>query len=268
MTVIAALALLLLIAFYLSAPNLRRRANPAPDCVYYAHRGLHDASAPENTLAAFGRAVEAGYGIELDVQHTADGHLVVFHDMTAERMCGVKKTLSSMTLAEVKALRVGSTSQRIPTFEEVLALVNGRVPLLVEIKLNPRQSQLTKHIAARLKNYRGPYLVESFVPFALFTLRRALPGALRGQLVSPFSLKDRTLPLMIQALLSGLFLNFLSRPDFIAYDKKMKKSLTIHTMRSLYRKKTAVWTLRTPQQLKTHKPHADLYIFENFNRRR
>ena len=138
--VLFAAALFFLLAalyFLLLIPRFR-----SPDCgalmgYYYAHRGLHNLNegVPENSMKAFRLAVEKGYGIELDVQLSADGIPVVFHDNTLARMCGVNRRVRELTLAELKALSLGGTKEQIPTFQEFLEMVDGRVPLIVEIKM-------------------------------------------------------------------------------------------------------------------------------------
>ena len=118
---------------FLVAPGRATRAQKAPFlCRNYAHRGLHteDGSVPENSLPAFRAAAEAGYAVEMDVHLTADDRLVVFHDDTLERMCGVQGVIDDFTLAELRALRLGETECVIPTFAEALEALGGRVPLL------------------------------------------------------------------------------------------------------------------------------------------
>ncbi|MGN0995468.1 MAG: glycerophosphodiester phosphodiesterase family protein, partial [Candidatus Ventricola sp.] len=135
------LILLALCALYLLAimPRMAGRPDPAPLLSRdYAHRGLHDnaSDAPENSMAAFRRAVEAGYGIELDVQLTRDRVPVVFHDESLSRMCGVPGNVRDYTFDELVQFPLLRSAERIPRFEDVLTLVDGRVPLIVEIKIH------------------------------------------------------------------------------------------------------------------------------------
>lgn len=268
MILISVLTFLVVVAcvwLYLSAPSLRRKNDSAYKQKFYAHRGLHGADdAPENSLGAFRRAVEAGYGIELDVQMTSDGHLVVFHDMQLRRMCGVDGILTDSTLAHLKTLRLLNSNQEIPTFDEVLALVDGKVPLLVEVKLNTVDTHLTPAVIERLNRYTGPYIVESFVPTSMHVFKKRAPNVTRGQLVSRFHWKSKSAPIALSLLLSNLCLNFLSRPDFIAYDKTMDKTFILFMMRRFFKVKTAVWTIRTREEYKLIENTADIVIFENF----
>ncbi|EKC67601.1 glycerophosphoryl diester phosphodiesterase, partial [human gut metagenome] len=122
---------------FLVAPGRATRAQKAPFLYRnYAHRGLHteDGTVPENSLPAFRAAAEAGYAVEMDVHLTADDQLVVFHDDTLERMCGVPGVIDDFTLAELRALHLGDTDCVIPTFAEALEALGGRVPLLLEVK--------------------------------------------------------------------------------------------------------------------------------------
>ena len=150
---------------------------------YFAHRGLHGDGIPENSLAAFRRACEAGYGIELDVHLTADEKLVVFHDDTLTRMCGTDGTPEEKTLAELQKLSLAGTDERIPSFDEVLALVSGRVPLIVELKgRSTKDMRICKAVSERMKSYGGNWCMEAFNPFYVRWFRKNDRSVVRGQL--------------------------------------------------------------------------------------
>ena len=173
---------------FLVAPGRATRAQKAPFlCRNYAHRGLHteDGSVPENSLPAFRAAAEAGYAVEMDVHLTADDQLVVFHDDTLERMCGVQGVIDDFTLAELRALRLGKTDCVIPTFAEALEALGGRVPLLLEVKRGHDNRRLCALTLEALRTYTGPYCVESFDPTIVAWFRRNAPDILRGQLSQP-----------------------------------------------------------------------------------
>ena len=173
---------------FLVAPGRATRAQKAPFlCRNYAHRGLHteDGSVPENSLPAFRAAAEAGYAVEMDVHLTADDRLVVFHDDTLERMCGVQGVIDDFTLAELRALRLGKTDCVIPTFAEALEALGGRVPLLLEVKRGHDNRRLCALTLEALRTYTGPYCVESFDPTIVAWFRRNAPDILRGQLSQP-----------------------------------------------------------------------------------
>ena len=133
--VVLIVILVLIVLYFLAIkPRLSRQKQWAPfKGVYYAHRGLHDneSEAPENSLPAFKKAVKAGYGIELDVQLTKDRVPVVFHDFTLERACGKPGKVYEYTYEELQQFPLFQSNERIPKFEEVLKVVDGKVPLIV-----------------------------------------------------------------------------------------------------------------------------------------
>jgi len=152
---------------FLLAPGKATKRQKAP--FYgrsFAHRGLHteDKSVPENSLEAFRLAGRAGYGVELDVQLTKDGQVVVFHDDTLDRVCGVPGKLSDKSYDELKLLSLCGTNQRIPLLTEVLEVYQGRGPLLVELKTGSRNRELCEKTYAILSDYPGEVCIESFNP--------------------------------------------------------------------------------------------------------
>ena len=199
---------------YLIAPGSIRKKQRAPfQNRNFAHRGLHkrDKSVPENSLAAFERAASYGYGIELDVQLSKDGRVVVFHDDTLNRVCGVDARVDSKTFDELRQLRLCGTDETIPLFSEVLKTVRGRGALIVELKNGKRNRELCEKTYAMLRRYTGDYCIESFNPFIVRWFRLNAPEAnppkdYNGE-VSPVS----------AFLLGNVLLNFLARPQFIAY---------------------------------------------------
>jgi glycerophosphoryl diester phosphodiesterase len=253
-------------ALYLLAvrPRGGRRAEKIRN-TFYAHRGLHDrkAGVPENTLAAFQKAVEAGYGIELDVQLTKDEKAVVFHDFNLKRICQVEGEVSDFTYEELQAFPVCGTEERIPLFSDVLKLVAGRVPLLVELKYKGLHSHVCEQADACLQKYQGEYVIESFHPRALWWYRRHRPDVCRGQLSMNFQHQEGNYnPPQLAA--SYLLFNFLGNPDFIAYDLRDRKALSLTVCRKLFRCPTAAWTVRSRAQLETARETYDAFIFEGF----
>ena len=197
----------------------------------FAHRGLHSCSAPENSLKAFSEAVEASYGIELDVRLAADGKLVVFHDKNTKRMCGVDLLVSESTYDQLSDLRLLESEQRIPLLSEVLELVGGKVPLLVEIKCSASAKRTCTALKALLDDYGGDYCIESFNPLALAYFRKHSPDTVRGQLASTFFKEERTVK-GIAKTASALFVtNALSRPHFIAYNHKCMNTVPVKLCR-------------------------------------
>lgn len=256
------LALLYLLVFV--RPRANKPADPKLLCDY-AHRGLHGGKIPENSLAAFERARLAGYGIELDVQLSKDGTVMVFHDYTLSRMTGKDKRLSELDAAELKTLCLAGSDQHIPTFSEVLSLVDGRVPLLVELKGESLDSSLCEKVAALLNDYKGVYCIESFNPLLIRKIKKYLPNAYVGQLYTNVCReKQRKSPVHI--LLTCMAFNFLARPDFIAYDKQDRNSFPVKLSTRFYHAEKFVWTVKSDSELETAHSLHEHPIFENTER--
>ncbi|TVR06529.1 MAG: glycerophosphodiester phosphodiesterase [Spirochaetaceae bacterium] len=185
---------------------------------HFAHRGLHtpDGTIPENSLPAFAAACEAGYGIELDVQLSADGQVVVFHDDDLVRVCNDPRAVADLSTDALSRLRLFDTAERIPLLSEVLALVGGRVPLIVELKDGPRNDVLCTETARLLDRYIGPYCIESFHPGIVRWFRRNRSGVVRGQLSAGSSTFDKQRA-PVRFLLVQLLTNVATRPHFVAF---------------------------------------------------
>ena len=257
-----ALALIVLLAAWLTAPGHACFRARRWQGQLFAHRGLHGGDVPENSLPAFAAACEAGYGIELDVRFSKDGSLMVFHDDDLQRMCGDSRRPEQLTVTELQALSLGGTTERIPTFAEVLRLVDGRVPLLVEIKSCQNIYALTDATLDMLKRYTGEYIVESFNPLALLRLRQKAPEIIRGQLVASREDTEKGTSFAKAVALSGLLANVLSRPDFVAYNIADKHSPAPWVQRHVYRTPMAAWTVRDAAQLALARKRGDAVIFE------
>ena len=231
---------------------------------YYAHRGLHDnkTDAPENSLKAMRLAVEQGYGIELDVQLTKDEKVVVFHDATLKRVCGVDAAVNSMTYEELQKLRLLDSNEKIPLFSEVLKVIDGKVPLIMEVKMVNTKTRVCELANEELKNYHGVYCMESFHPFAVRWYRKNRPDVVRGQLAANF-MKEGQKEGFQEWLVHMLLINVLGRPDFVAYSHKSANNLS----RNLTRKwgaKAVAWTIRSQEELDRNQKKFDLFIFEGF----
>ena len=213
----AALALPVL----LTAPGRASKRQKAPFYgLNFAHRGLHskDKSVPENSLEAFRLAAEAGYGAELDVQLSKDGQVVVFHDDTLDRVCGVHGRVDEFTFEELQTMSLCGTGHRIPLFSQVLDTVAGRGPLIVELKTGRRNRELCEKTYALLQSYRGEACVESFDPRIVAWFRFHARDLVRGQLAAPTDEYTKDGRSLLQSyVLSRTLLNFLARPQFIAY---------------------------------------------------
>ena len=261
--VLAALFLLYLFAIM---PRVAGRPDRTPfKNVHYAHRGFHDnkTEAPENSMAAFRKAVEAGYGIELDVQLTKDRIPVVFHDETLHRVCKADGNVRDYTFEELQEYRLCESDEKIPLFADVLKLVDGKVPLIVEIKIHENATKVCTAVDAVLSEYQGTYCMESFHPFAVHWYRKHRPEILRGQLSSNFNQVGKNEP-FTQWLVHYLLLNCLGRPDFIAYNHKFKNNVSRLICRYLFRALSVAYTIKSQDELDKCKKDVDLFIFEGF----
>lgn len=252
--------------FFMIMPRIACKPDTSPFLKWlYAHRGLHDNAAliPENSLAAFARAAEAGFGIELDVQMSKDGVPVVFHDFTLKRICGVEGKVSDYTYGELQQFSLCGTPERIPCFADVLKLVDGRVPLIIELKVERLDISVCGAVDRLCASYKGLYCIESFHPLAVFWYRRHRKHIVRGQLADAF-LKEGEFVGTLSFLLQNLMFNWLGRPDFIAYNCKYPGMLSRRLCRGLYRSKAAAWTIRSREQLAEARKHFDIFIFDGF----
>ena len=187
---------------------------------FYAHRGLYDnqRGIPENSLPAFRAAAEKGYGVELDVQLSSDGQVVVFHDDTLDRVCGVHGNVIDYSLTELRQMKLLDTEETIPLFTEVLdVLSKGAGPVIVELKSGKRNNELCEKTRELLRGYSGVYCVESFDPGIVNWFRKNAPDIIRGQLAMPADHYAAGTNPLLARLLAGCRFSFLNKPDFIAY---------------------------------------------------
>lgn len=233
---------------------------------YYAHRGLHKEShiAPENSMEAFRLAVEKDYGIELDVRLSKDNIPVVFHDNNLKRLCGIEKDVDELTFDELRELRLYDSNEKIPHFKEVLDLVNGKVPIIVEIKAKSNNSLLCSIVSSYLDSYNGAYCIESFNPFILIWFKKNRPDVIRGQLSTNYLRGGVKNNKILNFALQNLLFNFAVRPDFIAFNHKYKNMLSFNLCRKLYKIPTVAYTVQSRKELEGSFRYFDLFIFEKF----
>lgn len=231
----------------------------------YAHRGLHDnaTDAPENSLRAFRKAVDAGFGIELDIQMTKDKIPVVFHDFTLKRICGAEGKLCDYTYEELQQFSLCGSDQKIPKLEEALKVVGGKVPLIVELKIESTDLSVCEAGDRLLSAYGGEYCIESFNPLGVFWYRRHRGKVVRGQLADAFG-KEGEYRGVLYFLLQNLLFNWLGKPDFVAYNHKYPNELSRRLCRGLYGNMAAAWTIKSREELTEAREHFDLFIFDSF----
>ncbi len=244
----------------------------------YAHRGLHNMNPaiqklkgigkpapaenlPENSYAAIKRAADLGYGIEFDVHLTKDDIPVVFHDDTLNRICGVRGNLRDYTYEELQQFRLLGTNERIPAFADILKMVDGRVPLIIEYKVEKNADKLCRICDGILSDYKGLYCIESFHPMAVRWYKIHRPNIVRGQLSEDFTRQKLNIPYF---LLSHLIGNCYASPDFIAYNCKHKDELSRNICRKFYKSLSVAWTVRSQEELDKISRSFDLFIFEGF----
>ncbi|MGN0330147.1 MAG: glycerophosphodiester phosphodiesterase family protein [Kineothrix sp.] len=260
---IGAVVILYLLAIM---PRMVGRPDKRPFQGYlYAHRGLHEngSDAPENSMKAFEKAVQGGYGMEMDVQLSKDGIPVIFHDFTLKRLCGVPGKIKDYTYRELQQFRLFRTEERIPALKDVLKLVDGRVPLIVELKAEWTDIAVCPPVDRLLREYQGPYCIESFNPLVLLWYRRYHNQVMRGQLSDAF-LQEEGLKGILYFVLEHLLLDFATKPDFIAYNHKYYWTLSRQICRKLYRNTAVAWTVQSQKELDARKKDFDLFIFDSF----
>ena len=223
----------------------------------YAHRGLHGAVIPENSLAAFRLAIEEGHGIELDVQRAGDGTPVVFHDTVLDRLTGETGEIARRSAAQLAAVTLGGTAESIPSLRQALTLIGGRKPVLIELKSSrgTRLAALCLAVRRVLEGYTGLHAVMSFDPRVSHWYSQHSPHTVRGLIVSEG--EDRALPGKIRRR----FALWQARPDFLAYDIRDLPS----RFAAAQRKRglpVATWTVRRPDHHERAGIHADAVIFE------
>lgn len=232
----------------------------------YAHRGLHGNGIPENSLAAFQAALDAGYGAELDVHLLKDGGLGIIHDWNLERTTGARGTVEQLTVKELENFHLEGTQQTIPTLQQVLDLFQGKAPLIIELKPGKdNYALLTQTVCQLLEHYNGPYCLESFDPRCIRWLRTHRPELIRGQLSEDFlRRKGGPLPWVLKLILTYFLENFWTRPDFIAPAFTNRNTWSSRLIRNFWHVQGVTWTLKTQEELEQAVKEGFLPIFEGF----
>jgi len=258
------IVILFVLYLFLIAPRMCHKADRAPLMGWhYAHRGLFDneSEAPENSLPAFKKAVDAGYGIEWDIQLSKDNKVVVFHDATLKRMCGVDGNVWDYTLEELKKFTLLESGAQIPTLEEALEVVGGKVPLIIEYKLDRVQTRVCELANEILKGYDGEYCIECFHPLALMWYRKNRPDIVRGQLSQEhFRYKEHRG--LAKCAAAYLLTNVAARPDFVAYNHKHYKNISRRLFGWLGGLSVA-YTIKSRERYEEMKNEFDLFIFDS-----
>lgn len=189
-----------------------------------AHRGLFDnVNVPENSMESFRLSIENDNIIELDIHLLKDNNIIVFHDDDLKRMAGIDKKVKDMTYEEIKNIKLLNTEYTIPLFKDVLDLINGKVPIIVELKIDNKVGLLESEAVKFLDNYNGLFVIKSFNPFIVNWFKKNRPNYIRGLLVH---YKKRNLK---ERLCHYMLFNNICKPDFLSCNyrilnkKKVKK---------------------------------------------
>lgn len=233
-----------------------------------AHRGLHDIAkgVPENSLLAFQKAIDAGYAIELDVRLTGDNQVVTFHDPDLQRLCGREGIVARMPLSELKELTLLGTQETVPSFRDVLDLVKGQVPLVVELKKDKGEAAgiLESSVARMLQHYPGPFVVQSFNPRTVKWFQKHAPQIVRGQISTDLANMTKGLSWFNRLQLKRALMNGYGEPDFLAYDvRDLPSEITAAARRRGL--PILSWTVRSTVERARAAAHADNIIFEELS---
>lgn len=231
----------------------------------YAHRGLHSVGCPENSMAAFRKALNSGYGVELDIHLLADGNLAVMHDSALKRTTGAEGQIESLTTVQLKNYRLEGTEETIPEFRKVLELFAGRAPLIIELKaVGKNYADLCQKTCEMMDGYEGAYCVESFDPRCIFWLKTHRPDVIRGQLTENYFRTNSSLNPILKFLLTNQMLNFLTTPDFVAYRYADSVNFSNWIVRKFWHIQGVAWTLRNKAEYEAAIEAGWIPIFENF----
>lgn len=230
--------------------------------VLIAHRGYHDIKTgiPENSIPAFKKAINSGYTIELDVHLTKDNKIVVFHDTSLKRICGVDKVIEECTYDELLKYNLNDTKYKIPLLKEVLNLIDGKVGLLIEIKIGKFNGSLEKELTKCLDSYNGKFAVQSFNPSSILWFKKYRNNYIRGLLSSDFK-NNSDINDLKKNIAKSLVADVILKTDFIAYDIKALPSIYVENKRK--RKLVLGWTVRNKEDYETAIKYCDNLICEN-----
>ncbi|MDO4962507.1 MAG: glycerophosphodiester phosphodiesterase family protein [bacterium] len=226
-----------------------------------AHRGMHNINKNilENSIEAFRLAIKNNFIIELDLHIIKDGSVVVFHDDNLKRLTGVDKKIKDLNYDELSRLKLINTEDYIPLFKDVLKVIDGKVPIIIELKSDSKSYLLEKEVLRLLENYKGIFAIQSFNPFSIYYIRKKSPNVIIGQLSSDF--RNKKMLKLKKIILKNMLFNYLVKPDFISYDIR---SLPSKRIKKLSRTKLILgWTVKNNKDYIKAKKYCDNFICEN-----
>lgn len=239
----------------------------------FAHRGLHDTSKGiiENSPSAIRAAIKGGYGIEVDLRPASCGTVMVFHDGSLERLTHATGAVVSKNSDELQEIAFRGTDDKMMTLNDLLQLVDGRIPMLLEIKSNwPLEEkpvrEFVSQIVTTLEGYSGQFAVMSFDPSIISIFRSVAPAIPRGLISEQFQNQKDWPQLSLRNRLSLRFLLSAprTRPDFIAYNLNALPAIGPLVARHIFGRKLLTWTVRTNEQKQRAQKYCDAMIFEGF----
>lgn len=217
-----------------------------------AHRGLHNDKIGENTILSFEKAISKKYIIELDLNLTSDNEVVVYHDSNLKRLTGIDKNINDLTYNEIKKITL-KTGEHIPKFSEVLKVIDGKVPLLIELKIDNKVGALEREVVKYLDNYEGKFAIQSFNPLTLYWFKKHRKNYIRGQLVT----LEYSFNFITNFVCKHMVLNPLTKPDFISINKKRLPNQKIRNKYILIG-----WTIRNESEFNKYRNYCDNLICE------
>ncbi len=223
-----------------------------------AHRGVHNMEVPENSICAFKIALKKKYIIEFDVHLLKDNTVIVFHDDNLFRMTGINKNLCDCTYDDIKNLHLKNSNYKIPTLDEVLRLINGKVPIIIELKYDRKVGLLEKEVSKLLDNYNGLFCIKSFNPFIVRWFRKNRPKYIRGLLISD---KHRTI---IEKLCQSFIAGAICKPDFISCNYKLSDNKQI--LKYMKRIPVLAWTIKNGKNYQKYRDKFYNLIVENIDK--
>ncbi len=229
-----------------------------------AHRGLWTEGVPENSFAAFECAIRAGHPIELDVQMLSDGTMIVFHDWTLDRMTSASGAVAHASVADIVSVRLQNTQQKIPFLTDVLAFVDGRVPLLIEMKYRGRdRERYITQVFSALEGYHGVYAVSSFHPFLVKAVKKRYPKVICGQNFSDYPHSGSVCGWIKKMSMYILWWSSRHVPDFFVCRATLLPDCWIRTCAVKNTKPLLVWALRSDVDYRQKRGIFDNYIFDH-----
>ena len=231
----------------------------------YAHRGLFDnkQQIPENSYKAFKKALENNYAIELDIQAISDNTFICFHDNNLKRMANKDINLYDFNYSDLNKIKLLDSNETIPKFIDVLNLIGGKVPLLIEIKNHKNYKKHLRDLVLILDNYHGDFAIFSFEPKIVKWFKKYRPNYIRGQITSYFY-ENKQMPKIIKYLMKTLFFNKFTKPDFISYNIENLPNKYANKFKQKKNKVVFGYTARTQEQYDTILKEYDNVVFESF----